>query len=314
MTLAFLSVGLAFPFSAGLVAAFNPCGFAMLPTYLAYFVGQEDTSGEPSLARSITRGLTVGLTLAAGFFLVFGGLGILTSHLLSRGAVAEKLPWVTVVLGLLMIPLGLAMLKGYEPKISAPRMNKGGGSRQLGSIFMFGVSYAVVSFGCTAPLFLGTVATSFTNDGFLEGLATFVAYAAGMASVVVFLTMAVALAQGAIAGKMRQVLPYVNRLSGLLLLLGGIYIAAYGWWEVRVFRDATTDSNRVQDQVENFQRWITNTIAEIGAGRVGLGLLGVIGAMLILAAMSSKSRRSAVAALPDNSSTVETNSESTTVS
>lgn len=290
MTLAFLSVGLAFPFSAGLVAAFNPCGFAMLPTYLAFFVGQEDTSGEPSLMRSVTRGLTVGLTLAAGFFVVFGGLGIITSHFLSRGAVAEKLPWVTLILGILMIPLGLAMLRGFELTISTPRLNKGGGTRQLGSIFMFGVSYAVVSFGCTAPLFLGTVASSFTNNGFVDGLATFMAYAAGMAAVVVFLTMAVALAQGAIAGSMRKMLPYVNKVSGALLVLGGVYIALYGWWEIRVFRGGNTDSNWVQDKVTDFQGWITTTIANIGAGRVGLILFAIIGAMVLLAVTTSKSR------------------------
>ena len=27
---------LAFPFSVGMLAAFNPCGFAMLPTYIGY--------------------------------------------------------------------------------------------------------------------------------------------------------------------------------------------------------------------------------------------------------------------------------------
>ncbi len=282
MTLAFLSLSLAFPFSAGLVAAFNPCGFAMLPTYLAFFLGQEDKDAEPSLARNISRGLVVGLTLTAGFFLVFGGLGIITSHFLSRGSVAENLPWVTLILGILMVPLGIAMALGFEPTISTPRLNKGGGTRELGSIFLFGVSYAVVSFGCTAPLFLGTVATSFTNDGFANGVATFMAYAAGMAAIVVFLTMAVALAQGAIARNMRRILPYVNKVSGVLLILGGIYIALYGWWEIQVFRDPlSATANPVQEQLEKFQGWVNTQINNIGPGTLGLILLGVITAAVV---------------------------------
>ena len=36
-----IDVDLAFPLAAGLIAAFNPCGFAMLPAYLAYFLGHE---------------------------------------------------------------------------------------------------------------------------------------------------------------------------------------------------------------------------------------------------------------------------------
>ena len=49
---------LAFPFAAGLVAAFNPCGFAMLPTYLTYFLGLEDEN--TSVAKSVLRGASVG--------------------------------------------------------------------------------------------------------------------------------------------------------------------------------------------------------------------------------------------------------------
>ena len=39
-----IDVDLAFPLAAGLIAAFNPCGFAMLPAYLAYFLGHEPVS------------------------------------------------------------------------------------------------------------------------------------------------------------------------------------------------------------------------------------------------------------------------------
>ncbi|MGH9112549.1 MAG: cytochrome c biogenesis protein CcdA, partial [Acidimicrobiales bacterium] len=31
-----------FAFAAGMVAAFNPCGFAMLPAYLSWFLGQSE--------------------------------------------------------------------------------------------------------------------------------------------------------------------------------------------------------------------------------------------------------------------------------
>ena len=50
---------LAFPFSVGMLAAFNPCGFAMLPTYIGYFIGTGETE-QPTRVRAITRGLWVG--------------------------------------------------------------------------------------------------------------------------------------------------------------------------------------------------------------------------------------------------------------
>ena len=44
------SADLAFPFTLGLVAAFNPCGFAMLPVYVSFFLGKDS---DTSTARNI---------------------------------------------------------------------------------------------------------------------------------------------------------------------------------------------------------------------------------------------------------------------
>ena len=35
-------IPIAFSFSAGIVAAFNPCGGAMLPAYIGYQIGSDD--------------------------------------------------------------------------------------------------------------------------------------------------------------------------------------------------------------------------------------------------------------------------------
>ena len=62
-------------FGSGLLAAVNPCGFVLLPTYLMYFLG---VSGKPGTQRStITRALLVSTALSAGFmsvFIVVGGV------------------------------------------------------------------------------------------------------------------------------------------------------------------------------------------------------------------------------------------------
>jgi cytochrome c biogenesis protein CcdA len=71
-------------FTAGLVAALNPCGFAMLPAYLVLVVRGEGT-GDPETGTSTSTGFAaVGRALAAtgglglGFLTVFGLLGTLT--------------------------------------------------------------------------------------------------------------------------------------------------------------------------------------------------------------------------------------------
>lgn len=56
---------LALAFAAGLLAAFNPCGFALLPAYLAYFIGVAGDD-RPSPLRATGRALAVSGTLTLG--------------------------------------------------------------------------------------------------------------------------------------------------------------------------------------------------------------------------------------------------------
>jgi hypothetical protein len=44
----------------------------------------------------------------------------------------------------------------------------------------------------------------------------------------------VALARDGVVSRSRQVLPYLNRASGALLLVAGLYITWYGYVEIRV--------------------------------------------------------------------------------
>ncbi|RMH79451.1 MAG: cytochrome c biogenesis protein CcdA, partial [Actinomyces sp.] len=257
-----MELALAFPFSIGLVAAFNPCGFAMLPAYLSYFMGldggEADRSGDPAaLLRNVVRAILVGLVLTAGFMVVFGTVGVLVNTVISQGFIFERVPYATVVFGVALIPLGIAMVAGFNPTIRLPKLNRGTGDRQLSSMFMFGVSYAIVSLSCTAPLFLTQVVGSFTSDGWVEGTATFLAYAAGMGAVITFLTLSLALARANVARNLRRVLPHITRISGVLLVAAGGYLITYGVWEIRILRGEAT-SNALVEWFEQLQFTVQN--------------------------------------------------------
>lgn len=277
-----ISVDLAFPFTLGLVAAFNPCGFAMLPVYLSFFLGK-NSDDETSTARNILRALKVGVALTAGFVAVFGTFGLITSLLLESFSVEKYSPYVTLVLGVLLVPVGIAMaFFGFEPKLSTPRLEQGGDSGEMVSMFLFGISYAVVSLGCTVGLFIGAVSNVFKSDGFFDGVAVFVAYGLGMGAIIMTLTLGVALARTSIATNMRKVLPWVNRISGVLLVLSGIYLVIYGWWEIQVLR-GNYSSNGLVIFFENLQSEINVWITATGAPRLGVGLLVIVGAALLRA-------------------------------
>ncbi len=274
-----MELALSFPFTLGIVAAFNPCGFAMLPAYLSYFMGLEGGDEETPKLTNIVRAIMVGLVLTAGFVVVFGTFGVLFQASLST--VSSKTGYVTAVVGVLMVPLGLAMLFGKNVSLRLPKMNKGGGSRDLPSVFMFGVSYAVVSLSCTVGIFIAGVSNTFTTQSYADGVANFIAYAVGMGAVITFLTISLAMAKSGIARDMRRFLPYVNRVSGFVLILSGFYLVNYGIWELRVLDDPTTQNvlvDKFQEMQNSVNAWIKNTTpARIGV----LATFGILGALLI---------------------------------
>lgn len=273
-----LAALLSLAISQGVVAAFNPCGFAMLPAYLSYFLGL-DSDDETNPARNIVRGLVVGLTLSAGFLLFFGAIGVVASTVVSRSAIESRIAWATLVLGALMIPLGIAMLAGYEPRLRIPRLDRGGRSRELPSIFLFGISYAVVSLGCTAAIFFGTVVTSFTSRSVVEGTLVFLAYGTGMSLVILVLTLGMSMARTGIATAMRRVLPYVNRIAGGLLVAAGAFLVVFGWWEVQTLRGEISTNPLVRESLE-FQSTLTNWAADVGPTKIAVAAALIVAAIV----------------------------------
>ena len=87
-------------FSTGMVATINPCGFAMLPAYLSYFLGLDDRSDTPRAG--VLRALAVGLSVSAGFLVVFFLLGVPFAAVRRAPWFSANLPWVTVAVGLLL--------------------------------------------------------------------------------------------------------------------------------------------------------------------------------------------------------------------
>ncbi len=277
---------LAYAFGVGMVATFNPCGFAMLPAYLAYFLGLEGTT-HPQARGSATRALAVGATATAGFMVVFGLLGVILKPALD--AIQERLPWVTIVLGIALVLVGVALMAGRSITLRLPSPKRGARDSELGSVFLFGISYALVSLSCTIPLFVGVVSTTFDQANLASGVAVFLAYGLGMGLVLMVLTMAIALARAGLVRNMRRIVPYVNRISGALLVLAGAYVAYYGVYELRV-RDGELGGGGLAQLVFDWNARISTWIQETGPVRLGL-LLALAIAVTVTLSLARRAAR-----------------------
>ncbi len=267
--------------AAGMLAAFNPCGFVLLPAYLTLLVA--DAGG--SRAFAVGRALAMTGAMTAGFVGVFGLFGLVVTPLAL--SVEQYLPWATVLIGLTLIGLGGWLLSGRELRVSGPKLRTGAPTRSLASMGLYGASYAVASLSCTVGPFLALTTSAFHTSSLLGALGAFVAYGLGMGLVVGVLAVAVALAQDTLVARMKRALRHVTRASGVLLLLAGAYVTYYGWYELRVFTGRSVD-DPVVDAVTTVQDQIVRRLDQTGPGSAAAALAALVVLALALRARGSR--------------------------
>ncbi|MGH3714998.1 MAG: cytochrome c biogenesis CcdA family protein [Micromonosporaceae bacterium] len=266
-----MTESLALALAAGVLAAVNPCGFALLPAYLSFLI-VGDSGGTRRAA--LGRALLMTTAMTSGFVLVFGGFGLLVAPVAPQ--LQQHLPWVTVVIGVVLIGVGGWLLAGRSLPVFLPRPSGGTPTSSFTSMVVFGASYALASLSCTVAPFVFIVVSAFQAGTVVTGFGLFLAYAAGMGLVVGSVALAVALARMSLLTRVRRMLPYVTRVGGLLLVLAGGYVAYYGWYELRVLGGDLSD-DPVVDIGTTLQTWASNTLS-------GIGVLPVAAVFLVLLA------------------------------
>lgn len=263
-------VPLALAFGAGLVATVNPCGFALLPSFMSYYLGADDRS------RGASDGLVVGLVLTAGFLLVFASVGLAFS--LGARAVVRVLPWTTVAIGVILMALGAWLLSGRHLALRLPGPRKAPEGPGYGSIFAFGMAYAVGSLSCTLPVFLVVIGAGLAAGSGVGTMGVFAAYGLGMATILMLLCLGTAGFRGLLIRKTRRVMPYISRISGGLLVLSGAYVTFY-WLSLLSGR---VESGPVRF-MQSLQRGAQNLIIGLGE-RVWFAIGGAltVAALIVL--------------------------------
>lgn len=273
--------------AAGMLAAFNPCGFAMLPAYLTLVIRRDGSAR----TATVMRALLASAAMTVGFVAVFVAFGLLSVSVAS--AVQRYLPYGTIVVGALLLALGIWLLCGRD----VPGWSVGKGARwaptaRLGSMFGYGVGYALASLSCTAGPFLAVTGSSLQAGSLVGIVAVYLTYAAGLALVVSALAVAVALASAGVIARMRRALPYINRISGAVLAVVGAYVAYYGWFEVRLFGGGPSE-DPVISAAGRIQRALAGWVYQHGSWpwliALGVALAAVAGALI----RSARGRRRA---------------------
>jgi len=213
-------LGLFVAFLAGLLSFLSPCVLPLVPSYIGFLTGM--TLPEMTGRRRIA--LLHAVLFVAGFSLIFILLGASATAL--GGALKYYQLWIARVGGVLVILFGLLCLgvvkAGFlEQERRLQLQHKPVG--YLGSVLV-GMAFGAGWTPCIGPVLGAILSLAATSDSVPRGMLLLGVYSAGLA--VPFLLAAVAVESFLEwFQRFRRYLPWVMRVSGVLLIFVGILMA-----------------------------------------------------------------------------------------
>jgi cytochrome c biogenesis protein CcdA len=262
------------------MAAVNPCGFVLLPTYLIYYLGIELGRDEESPITILRRSLTVGSSVSAGFIGLFIVVGIISRAFTT--VIRDNAKYAALVIGIGLIVMGIAMFRGWKPPVAQPDVSVQR-KRTVWNMVMFGVVYAIASIGCTIGLLISVILGSVNRNGFASGVISIVLYGAGMGLLVTSLTVALAFARVGLVGALKRGLPWFDRVSAVFVVLTGVYLSWY-WFGAITERD----SDGVVSRVESWQTSVADFLQQRGALPLALVFIAIIAGAILYSRRTQK--------------------------
>jgi cytochrome c-type biogenesis protein len=215
------ALGILVAFAAGLLSFLSPCVLPLVPSYIGFLTGM--TLSEMTGRRRVA--LLHALLFVAGFSLIFIILGA-SATALGR-ALNHYQVWLQRVGGVLIILFGLLCLGvfkvpllGQERRVHLERKPLG----YLGSALV-GMAFAAGWTPCIGPVLGGILGMAATSSDASRGMLLLGFYSAGLA--LPFLIAAAALESFLNwFQRFRRFLPWVMRVSGVLLILVGVLLVS----------------------------------------------------------------------------------------
>jgi len=217
----------------GAVAAFNPCGFALLPAYITVLVTGSAQEGV-TRPMAVRRALLFGLAMTVGFMAIFTAFGLIFGGVNAglQGSILPYVSYLTAAMGAVLVWLGIVLARGGELKGPGLRLNTNAPGKSFWSQTLYGASFAVASLSCTIGLFLAVVTQALAATNPIGAVAPFVVYGIGMGASVLFVSLIAALAGSGVASALRSKTPAIMRGGGVLMVLAGIYVLLFGLSEI----------------------------------------------------------------------------------
>lgn len=212
-----------FSFLQGVLAFLAPCAVALLPGYIVAFISRNRENNTGIIGR-LKKGFKLAFLSILGILLIYslaGGLIILAGQVLK-----DYMKWITMGMGGVLVALGLFMLLGKNISVTLD-LHFPSRKSEASEAFIFGIAYAIGALGCLFPLFLIVATQAMAADSVWEGSSYILAYFLGMNGMMVLSITLAIFAKEFLLKSLRKLLPYMEKITGILLVVAGIYIIYY---------------------------------------------------------------------------------------
>lgn len=216
---------LIFAFSVGLISFFNPCGTAVLISYLVGYFSKKEM--KKNAAKRIFSGISGGFFATLGMLTLFVLLGLILT-IFGRG-LSLFIPYFVAVMGAILVVIGVSILMHKNFLFNIPVRSSVDLSRTTG-FYKYGIMYSLASFACNLPLFLTVIFGAISAGTIYDGILSFAAYsvAAGVAMTVVMILIATS--KEVVLKFFKKILPYMNTVNAVVMILAGIYLIAFQFY------------------------------------------------------------------------------------
>ncbi|MGM0405869.1 MAG: cytochrome c biogenesis protein CcdA [Thermoplasmatota archaeon] len=208
----------------GFASFFSPCSFPLLPSYVAYYIRPDGENKDQT-------GLSMGIKASLGIVLVFGIIGVIA---VSGGRwLAEYIPYLELIVGILILVLGIFVLtnidigghlsKNLRKLKGQLKMNSSKSSKDS-SPFLYGLGYGASSAGCTAPVFIAVILSSWLSQGLHGAIIVLLLYLITMSILMIIFSMLTVRFKNILQRKLSEASVWISRISGIVLVIAGSYL------------------------------------------------------------------------------------------
>ena len=202
-------------FLEGLASFISPCLLPMLPIYVSYFMGEEETGKKKAIINSI--GFVLGFTLV---FLVLSIFASTVGHFIS-----SYTKYIKIIFGIIIIILGLNYMEIFKLKF----LNKTKGiklkDKKLNFVkaCLFGILFSVSWTPCIGTFLSSALLLIAKEQELLKGILLMLLYSIGLGIPFIISVLLIE--------KLKEVFDFIKKnykkvkiISGLILIVMGIYM------------------------------------------------------------------------------------------